>query len=70
MAQIKLLTIFMNLPKGADQTAQSHNGIRYNGMTIKLPEGEGYLNHLASSSSTEKPRKQVNRMARIHIRIG
>ncbi|EFX71637.1 hypothetical protein DAPPUDRAFT_327046 [Daphnia pulex] len=57
--------------KRADQTAQSHNGIRYNGMTIKLPEGEGYLNHLAaSSSSTEKPKKPINRMARIHIRIG
>jgi hypothetical protein len=40
-------------------------------MTIKLPEGEGYLNQLAaSSSSTEKPKKPINRMARIHIRIG
>ncbi|KAI9559874.1 hypothetical protein GHT06_013881 [Daphnia sinensis] len=50
--------------------AQHHNGIRYNGMTIKLPEGDGLANSLMSSS-TEKPRtKPGNRLTRIHIRIG
>ncbi|XP_045027974.1 uncharacterized protein LOC116930694 [Daphnia magna] len=49
---------------------QNHNGIRYNGITIKLPEGDGLANSLVSSS-TEKPRtKPGNRLTRIHIRIG
>nr|CAH0111145.1 unnamed protein product [Daphnia galeata] len=59
--------------RAVDQTAQSHNGVRYNGMTILLPEGEGFINNqlAANSSNKDKPdKKPVNRMARIHIRIG
>ena len=42
-------------------------------MTILLPEGEGFINNqlAANSSNKDKPdKKPVNRMARIHIRIG